>query len=283
MDKLVMETQVETKKQVETEKKVETQKESAPVEKKEKIVLHKSSIKEHQIKVQSKVTSNPNEGISTEYFVQPQTEEVKKEEKTEEKTEEITPYVASFENVTIEQLKMQQAQTEEELAKEEAKKIKEAALELEKQELEKEVEEEVTEEETSEVKDEVLSENEKEVTTLVIEKPNYDLMPKAKKKPKMKFKFKAVALAISVMLCGIGCATGSVLIDNMSSQYIELQDQYEINLWKYLKHIEQLNATDKTLDFVETYPDDINDASSVGENTNWFNELTEFLSGIFGG
>ena len=123
------------------------------------------------------------------------------------------------------------------------------------------------------------------VKKLVIERPNYDFIgdKKTGTKKKKKSKLKAALLCCTLAACCVGCVTGSIVIDNLNSQYIELQDEYSLNLATYLRNINNLNATNQGLEFIETYPEDINEISSIGETTNWFDNLSNFIAGIFGG
>ena len=190
------------------------------------------------------------------------------QEKKAEKIEYNDSYVLSFENLTISDVK--QLESEEEKTVEEEK-FSEPQVE---QEVEKE---QIVLQETQEQSE--------PVKKLVIERPNYDFIgdKKTGTKKKKKSKLKAALLCCTLAACCVGCVTGSIVIDNLNSQYIELQDEYSLNLATYLRNINNLNATNQGLEFIETYPEDINEISSIGETTNWFDNLSNFIAGIFGG
>ena len=190
------------------------------------------------------------------------------QEKKAEKIEYNDSYVSSFENLTISDVK--QLESEEEKTVEEEK-FSEPQGE---QEVEKE---QIVLQETQEQSE--------PVKKLVIERPNYDFIgdKQTGTKKKKKSKLKAALLCCTLAACCVGCVTGSIVIDNLNSQYIALQDEYSLNLATYLRNINNLNATNQGLEFIETYPEDINEISSIGETTNWFDNLSNFIAGIFGG
>ncbi len=128
----------------------------------------------------------------------------------------------------------------------------------------------------------------------IIEKPNYDFLQEPKRKIKLSKKechktkrlsSKAAAAVLAVTLAGSGviCACNALLIDQMSASYIQIDETYKMNLAKYLKDINNLDATKKSMEFLETYPDDVLDAGDIGEKSNWFDRLCNFLGGLFGG
>jgi len=69
----------------------------------------------------------------------------------------------------------------------------------------------------------------------------------------------------------------------MSSSFLQLEDVYNINLQKYLNNIYNLDTTKKSMEMLETYPEDLLEAGDFGEKTNWFDTLCNFIGGIFGG
>ena len=192
------------------------------------------------------------------------------QEKKAEKIEYNDSYVSSFENLTISDVKQLESE-EEKTVEEESEKFSEPQVE---QEAEKE---QIVLQETQEQSE--------PVKKLVIERPNYDFIgdKKTGTKKKKKSKLKAALLCCTLAACCVGCVTGSIVIDNLNSQYIALQDEYSLNLATYLRNINNLNATNQGLEFIETYPEDINEISSIGETTNWFDNLSNFIAGIFGG
>ncbi len=253
MDRLV-EEKVETL--------VETKKEE-PLKESKKVVLHKE-------KIEAQTETAKEEKVETQ-VAEPKVEtSAAHEEKIENKESIVKTYISSFENVTIEDLKKREEAVQEEKAEE--------VLKAEEHEEEKVEPEQVVVNEIA---------PQKSVKKLVIEKPNYDFIAKDKKgkkeKVKKKPKLKAVFLACALAVSCVGCVAGTVAIDNLSSQYIELQDEYNLNLLTYLKDINNLNATNKGLEFIETYPEDLNEISSIGETTNWFDNLVNFITGLFGG
>ena len=180
------------------------------------------------------------------------------------KNEPLSEYLSTFKDLTLKDVKKEEVQEEiKEVEKEEVADIAES-IEPEVEELPK-------------VKEE------KKKTTLVIRKPNYDLMPKEKGAVKKKKKLKTALLACALAVCSIGCVAGAVVCDNMNSHYLQLEDSYNLNLIDYLNKINNLNATNKGFEFIETYPEEINEISSIGESTNWFDNLTNFITGMFGG
>lgn len=184
--------------------------------------------------------------------------------KKEPESEPLSEYLSSFKNLTLKDVKKEEVQEEiKEVEKEEVVDIAES--------IEPEVEEH------PKVKEE------KKKTTLVIRKPNYDLMPKEKGTVKKKKKLKTALLACALAVCSIGCVAGAVVCDNMNSHYLQLEDSYNLNLIDYLNKINNLNATNKGFEFIETYPEEINEISSIGESTNWFDNLVNFITGLFGG
>ena len=192
------------------------------------------------------------------------------QEEKAEKIEYNDSYVSSFENLTISDVKQLESK-EEKTVEEESEKFSEPQIE---QEVEKE---QIVLQETQEQSE--------PVKKLVIERPNYDFIgdKKTGAKKKKKSKLKAALLCCTLAACCVGCVTGSIVIDNLNSQYIALQDEYSLNLATYLRNINNLNATNQGLEFIETYPEDINEISSIGETTNWFDNLSNFIAGIFGG
>ena len=239
-----------------------------------------ASEKVHEKKISLKKESIQRQAIS---FVvenkQEDPENLKVEEAEEEAEQEsqqaepINSYVSNFENLTISDVKKEIEQQEKEKVKKEKQEILEKFVEEERSQIEPQAEIAVE------------TEEEKPVKKLVIERPNYDFIPekKGKEKKAKKSKLKTVAVACALAVATVGCVAGSVVIDNMQSSYIELQDQYSLNLVTYLRNISNLNATNSSMDFLETYPEDLNDPSSIGETSNWFDNLTNFIAGIFGG
>lgn len=183
--------------------------------------------------------------------------------KKEPESEPLSEYLSSFKNLTLKDVKKEEVKT--------------APAEISSEDIE-------PKEEAKEVDvPKVQEEKKAKKTTLIIEKPNYDLMPKEKGAVKKKKKLKTALLACALAVCSIGCVAGAVVCDNMNSHYLQLEDSYNLNLIDYLNKINNLNATNKGFEFIETYPEEINEISSIGESTNWFDNLTNFITGMFGG
>ena len=226
-----------------------------------------------KIEKEKKVETEKAQVVSQKPLEEKEQEKVENETTKPQRQEEVeynNSYVSSFENLTISDVKQQEID-----AGNVVEEVKETPLEpqIEKEELE----------EKTLIKD--TQEKAEPVKKLVIERPNYDFIgdKKTKSKKKKKAKLKTALLCCALAACCVGCVTGSVLIDNLSSQYIELQDEYSLNLATYLRNIYNLNATNQGLEFIETYPEDMNEISSIGETTNWFDNLSNFMAGIFGG
>ena len=183
--------------------------------------------------------------------------------KKEPESEPLSEYLSSFKNLTLKDVKKEEVKT--------------APAEISSEDIEPK--EEVKEVDVPKVQEEKKAKK----TTLIIEKPNYDLMPKKKGAVKKKKKFKTALLACALAVCSIGCVAGAVVCDNMNSHYMQLEDSYNLNLIDYLNKINNLNATNKGFEFIETYPEEINEISSIGESTNWFDNLVNFITGLFGG
>lgn len=183
--------------------------------------------------------------------------------KKEPESEPLSEYLSSFKNLTLKDVKKEEVKT--------------APAEISSEDIE-------PKEEAKEVDvPKVQEEKKAKKTTLVIRKPNYDLMPKEKGAVKKKKKLKTALLACALAVCSIGCVAGAVVCDNMNSHYLQLEDSYNLNLIDYLNKINNLNATNKGFEFIETYPEEINEISSIGESTNWFDNLVNFITGLFGG
>ncbi len=234
MDRLILEAKTEVK-----EKSVETKAEEKQEVKKKEITLEEKVISKQEQKEQEKIEE--------------------KVEEVEEKKEIYDGYLSNFENLTLSDVKPQEAVKEEDPVAE--------------------VAEEVVEEEKP------LAVQERTVKKLIIEKPNYDFIAKSnkKEKPKRKGKLKTIVLACALAVCSVLCVSGAVMCDQLNNNYLELQDTYDLNLRSYLSNINKLNITNQGLEFLETYPEELNTPSSIGETTNWFDRIANFIAGLFGG
>lgn len=136
-------------------------------------------------------------------------------------------------------------------------------------------------------------EEKQEVSQNIIEKPNYDLIEENKKIIKIKQKTREKKkpnkkLASIVIACALGASsiiavTNCVIIENMSANYMQIDETYKLNLAKYLKNINNLDQAQNSMEFLETYPEDLLDAGETGEKSNWFDRFCNFIGGIFGG
>ena len=177
-------------------------------------------------------------------------------------------YLNSFENLTVADIKKQ----EKEKKAEEFKRQKE----------------ELIQQQYDSVKEESAK-----VFQNIIEKPNYDLIEENKKIVKLSKKSETKKInkkkvAGLVMACTLGasaliCVTNTIILDNMNSSVVQIDKTYNINLVDYLKNINNLDATKKGMEFIETYPDELLDAGDLGKQSNWFDKLCSFLGGLFGG
>ena len=204
-----------------------------------------------------------------------ETSEFKEEQTVEEvEIQEVpsqTKYLSSLENMTIADFKKQEDEKK--------------AVEFEK-------EKEVLIAQQYEKIDQPITE---QVSQNIIEKPNYDLIEENKKIIKLKSKQQtqkkkktnkklatiaiACALGIGAVISVVNCA----IIDNMSANYVQIDETYKLNLSKYLKNINNLDQAQNGMEMIETYPEEILDAGNVGEKSNWFDRLCNFIGGIFGG
>ncbi len=179
-------------------------------------------------------------------------------------------YAESFENLTIADVMKEEKEAQ-------AQEFKEKKEEL--------IAEQFQQEEQEEKKEQVC-EN-------IIDKPNYDLLEENKKviknnlkkseNVKIKKKIAGLALAIAFGICGILCVTNCIIIDNMSANFTQIDETYNIRLDRYLKSIYDLDTTQKGMELVETYPEQSHEAGDLGEKSNFFDRLCNFISGIFGG
>lgn len=234
MDRLILEAKTEVK-----EKSVETKAEEKQEVKKKEITLEEKVISKQEQKEQEKIEE--------------------KVEEVEEKKEIYDGYLSNFENLTLSDVKPQEAVKEEDPVAE--------------------VAEEVVEEEKP------LAVQERTVKKLIIEKPNYDFIAKSnkKEKPKRKGKLKTIVLACALAVCSVLCVSGAVMCDQLNNNYLELQDTYDLNLRSYLSNINKLNITNQGLEFLETYPEELNAPSDIGKSSNWFDRIANFIAGLFGG
>jgi len=230
-------------------------------------------VAETEVKTEVEVkTENIDRTAKQEVVTTPQ---IVVQEMTQEKTtDEVPPkeykteYLKSFEDMTLADM----------INKDEVEKQKE--IQKEKEQL---IEQQYTQEEKQEEK--------------IIEKPNFDLIepdkrviklrrkqekiqPRERKKSK---KF-GIALAIGLGIASVLCVTNVTILESYSSSLSQLETEfYEVNLPKYLKDVANLDTTKKSMEFLDTYPEEINQAGELGTKTNWFDKFCNFWSGLFGG
>ena len=185
-------------------------------------------------------------------------------------TQSKTQYLNSLENITIADFKKQ----EDEKVFAEFEKEKEILIAQQYEKIEQ-------------------KEEKQEVSQNIIEKPNYDLIEENKKivkikqktysKKKSNKKLASIAIACALGVSSVIAITNCVIIENMSANYMQIDETYKLNLAKYLKNINNLDQAQNSMEFLETYPEDLLDAGDTGEKSNWFDRFCNFIGGIFGG
>lgn len=210
--------------------------------------------------------------------------ETKQAEKSDiivsQKPPEESAYVQSFEGITIADIKREEEKKRlAEFEKEKDKLIEEQYVPVELKQEEKKEEQIVTQ---------VESQN-------IIEKPNYDLIEEPKKVIRLRGRSavksergKTKKLAGVLLACVLGASSivtiaNFTILDNLSSSISEIGKQYNIRFEKYMKDIANLDITKKNMEFLDTYPDELQPAGSLGQKTNWFDRLCSFIAGLFGG
>ncbi len=179
-------------------------------------------------------------------------------------------YINSFKDMTVSDIREMQVQVE-------TKEVLDKKEELISQQFE-----------TDEKIEEVKTEN-------IIEKPNYDLLEenqkivklkkntKEKKKKKVSKKFAGFAIALTLAVSGIICVVNTILIDNYSAQFFQIEDKYNFNLLSYLRNIYNLDTTKESMELFDTYPEEVLDAGEQNQQTNWFDRICNFFGKLFGG
>lgn len=135
---------------------------------------------------------------------------------------------------------------------------------------------------------------------IVIETPNYDLIPqtppqkekrilklekqveKSQAKKKMSFLKKAIIASVLALTVGLGVFT-AVDLSNSISAYNAANSQYSVNLANLLKNISSVDSGNKTSELIQTYPNELMRPDQLQQQSNWFDRLCNFLSGLFGG
>lgn len=135
---------------------------------------------------------------------------------------------------------------------------------------------------------------------IVIETPNYDLIPqtppqkekrilklekqveKSQPKKKMSFLKKAIIASVLALTVWLGVFT-AVDLSNSISAYNAANSQYSVNLANLLKNISSVDSGNKTSELIQTYPNELMRPDQLQQQSNWFDRLCNFLSGLFGG
>ena len=152
--------------------------------------------------------------------------------------------------------------------------------------------EEIIEEEAVEVESKVSS---------VIEKPNYDYIEtlsdsqrekvfkiekeeKVIEKPKPS-KIKIWVMGILLAIFGVWGIGNIITVENVGAQIAEVSTEYSLNLATYLKNLTSLDATnsENMNNLFQTIPEEESPASEVGQQSNWFDRICNFITGLFGG
>ena len=132
--------------------------------------------------------------------------------------------------------------------------------------------------------------------------PNYDLIkeispekrkkiykiqkvePEQEVKPyKFSKKLKIILFSLVFLVGGAFCLTSGIQLGDAINSLNAVQTQYEANLPKLIKKISKIDNSNTALELIETYPDELNEPSSIAESTNWFDKICNFISGLFGG
>ena len=225
----------------------------------------KTEVKETSVQAQAEVKQEVKKETTLEEKVISKQEQKEQEitEKEEVEEEIYNGYLSNFDNLTLSDVKSQET-------------VDEVAEEVQSEEIEDEQKEQISPPQVKE---------EKTVKKLIIEKPNYDFIAKSnkKEKPKRKGKLKTIVLTCALAICSVLCVSGAVMCDQLNNNYLELQDTYDLNLRTYLSNINKLNITNQGLEFLETYPEELNAPSDIGKTSNWFDRLANFIAGLFGG
>lgn len=268
MDRLVAEIETEKETAIET-KQEEPQKQSYGIKIKSKSAEQvQSETKSADDGAQSFVSSNLNSSFQNEYSLNSNFSETANIEKKAPldklEGERIESYVQNFENMTLADVKKERQQKADEEFKIEKENLIQDQFSVEQQD-----------------------------SQTIIEKPNYDLIeenPKVlklkkhdKKANKPKKKLASIILACALGASALVCVANCVAIDNAKSAYINIDETYNLNLKAYLKNISKLDASKKSMQFLDTYPEDVLPAGDTGKKSNWFDNICNYIGGFFGG
>ncbi len=136
----------------------------------------------------------------------------------------------------------------------------------------------------------------------VIESPNYDFIETLSPEQRQKIfkeeevkedvsvkakpnRFKLIIFSILFAIFGVWGIINIATLDNLSSQISNLSYEYDMNLIRYLNNLYQIDITnsDNMQNLFETIPKEDLPATSMGEQSNWFDRFCNFISGLFGG
>ena len=196
------------------------------------------------------------------------------------------------------------------LEKEKLPEAKTTVAVLEKEEAETEVEKK-TEKSKSEVnlqslRAELAKQRESKKETLKKEKaivsPNYDMIkeisPERRKKiykvekienedkPKpftFNKKLKIILFSLIFFVAGAFFVSSGVQLIDASNRLAATEATYSTNLPKLIKKINGIDNSNTALELIDTYPEEVEDPSTISKDTNWFDKICNFISGLFGG
>ncbi len=135
---------------------------------------------------------------------------------------------------------------------------------------------------------------------IVVETPNYDLIPElppqkqkrvlkleksveeAKPKKKNSVLKKVIFASIIALVAGLGVFT-AVDLSNSIAAYQAAQTQYSVNTFNLIKNIGSVDSGNKMAELIETYPKELLRPDELQKQSNWFDRICNFLSGLFGG
>ncbi len=144
--------------------------------------------------------------------------------------------------------------------------------------------------------------NEVKTQNIVVQTPNYDLIPElppekkkrvlhlsqqvAKEQPKQKPKTslwkKLVAGGVIALTIGLG-VSGAVELSSAVASYNAAQSEYSVNVANLIKNIASVDSGNKASELIETYPKELESPQAIKKDSNWFDRFCNFLSGLFGG
>lgn len=183
---------------------------------------------------------------------------------------------------------------------------KTATAVLEKEEIETEVKTEKSKVNLETLRSELAKEREMKRQMAQKEKavvsPNYDLIkeispekrkkiykiqkiePSEKAKPfSFNKKLKIILFSLIFFVAGAFCLTSGIQLIDASSSLSISQTTYEANVLKLIKKIHKIDNSNTALELIDTYPSEIEEPSSISKDTNWFDKICNFISGLFGG